>query len=1082
MSEKKKRNWLKILFIGLGIGFATLLATLIIIPIIYKQEIKELAIKEVNKMLLADVSVGDDFNLTILSTFPRLTAQLNDIKITGRNRFANVELASIEQFGIQINFWSLFSDKYEVNGFILKKPTIDIRVLQDGTANYDIVKPDSVKKEEESQPFVLSLKRYAIEGGNIKYDDKSSNLFAEIRNLNHTGSGNLMADVIDFNTETTMDQLTFKMDGLTYLSKVKTNLIANLLMEFKEDSSKFTLKKNQLSLNSFTTSIDGFYELLKDKSQMDLTLNTSEVTFKDLLSLIPTFYKTGFEKMVTNGSMQLNAKAKGTLDAKNYPAWNVALKVANASIHYPDLPEQIKNIQIDVKSDFPGGSDLNRMTATVNKLHLEFAQNVIDAYANLKNMMTQPFVDGKINAKVDLATLSKVLPMEEGEKYSGKLKVDAKVKGLLDTKNYPAWNVDANLTNGLVQYPGMPEKLENIQLIAHSQFKGGKDLDQMTLDVEKLHVNFLQNSIDAFLKLRNPMTKQTIDSRVKAQVDLATLSKVIPMAEGEKYQGLMNADVILKGNVSDVQSGRYNQFHADGNLSLKKMVYVTPSLSKPVKVNDMLFKFTPKNLNLARLVGTVGKSDFTMNGTIDNYLAYWFNQEKLRGTFNFNSKQLDVDELMGFVPASSSATTAAEPTTTMETPILIPENIDFNLHTNIANVRYSGVDMKNVNGNVGVRNQTVYLNNLTTQTMGGSVGLNGSYSTHNPSKPSVNIGYDLKQIDIHSLVTHFVSVGKFAPILKLVQGRISSQLSLSSLVQPDFSPILSSVQSLGNLATASVTIDKLPIVGDIGKTLKISELSSIKNLKDITANFKIEDGKMYLSKPMNFKLGKIGTELSGYTGLDQSIGYQMKMNVPKEQIPQALIKTIEKGMEKINGIVPQLNLNNLPDFIPVNVQIGGTVQKPKITTDIEQSVRKVAGNIKSQVKETITEKATQVKDSVKTVVTNKVDETKEEVKAKASAEIEKQKQQILNAAQKQADNVKKQGKNAADKVRTEADKAAQKLIDEAGSNFLKKKAAEVAGKKLKEEAEKKAQKIEEEANRNADSIMDKAREKANKIK
>lgn len=1083
MTKEGKKSWLKITLWTIGIGFISILAALIIIPIFYKQEIKEMALKEINKMLLADVSI-EDFDLTIVSTFPKLTAQFDQVKVTGRDRFDKVELANIERFDVQIDFWSLFDDQYEVKGFTLQKPKIDVRVLQDGTANYDIVKPDSLKTEEElkeSTPFKLSLKNYAIKEGDIRYDDKAGQLFAEIKNINHKGSGDLMSDIIDFDTKTQMDALTFKMGGMTYLSKVKVDLIANLLMEFKENSSKFTLRKNKLSLNSFTTSIDGFYELLADKSEMNLSLNTDKVTFKDLLSLIPTFYRTGYEKMVTNGSLKLDANLKGTLDDNNYPAWNIGLKVADASVKYPDLPEQIKNIQIDAQSNFAGGSDLNKMTAEVKKLHLEFAKNLIDANAKVRNIMTQPNIDGKIDANVDLATLGKVIPLEKDEEYKGKLKLAAKINGILSETIYPAWDVAVNLKDGVVKYPGVPEKLENIQLVAASSFSGGKDLDKMTLDVTQLQVDFLKNKIDAFLKVRQPITSQNIDAKIKANVDLATLEKVMPMEEGENYKGRLDADIILKGSVQEVQKGRYNNFNADGTLTLKNVVYATPNLPKEVNIKAMLFKFTPKNLNLAGLKGSIGKSDFSISGTIDNYLAYWFNSDQLKGNFNFKSDLLDVDELMGYVPASES-NEEAEPSTTIEDPILIPKNIDFNLNTQIKKVKYSGIDMNNVSGNVGLRNQTAYLNNLTTQTMGGTVILGGNYKTTNPAKPEVNINYDLKNIDINALATNFYSIGKFAPVLKLVQGKVSSKLNLTSLVKPDFSPILMSVQSLGDLSTTSVTIDKLPVVGSIGNALKMEKLTSIKTLKDITAKFKIEDGKLHLVKPMNFKMGKIQTELTGFTGLDQSIGYLMKMDIPKGEIPGVIIENVEKGLAKVNGLAPQLNLGSLPDFIPVNVNIGGTVKKPKITTDIEQSVKKAAGNVKNQVKEAVEDKINETKEEVKETVTNKVNETKEEVKTKVNAEVEKQKQKLLNEAQKQADAVKKQGKDLANKTRNEANKAAQKLIDEAGSNILKKKAAELAAKKLRDEGESKAQKIENEANKQADDIMKKAKEKADKIK
>ena len=109
-----------------------------------------------------------------------------------------------------------------------------MRILNNGKANYDIVKPDSVKTpEEKSEPsnFKLSLKEYSINNANIRYDDQVGDMFTELKNMTHVGKGDLTADVIDFKTTTTMDEMTFEMEGVSYLKKVKTEVIANILME-----------------------------------------------------------------------------------------------------------------------------------------------------------------------------------------------------------------------------------------------------------------------------------------------------------------------------------------------------------------------------------------------------------------------------------------------------------------------------------------------------------------------------------------------------------------------------------------------------------------------------------------------------------------------------------------------------------------------------------------------------------------------------------------------------------------------------------------------------------------------------------
>jgi uncharacterized protein involved in outer membrane biogenesis len=132
-----------------GITFLVLLLALILIPIIFKNQIKEMVVDEVNKNLNAELSVGD-FDLTFISTFPNMTVELYDTKLVGKDKFKGVELVKMKKMSANVGFWSVIAgDQVEVNEIHIEKPIIDIRILEDGFANYDIVKSDDEKTKED---------------------------------------------------------------------------------------------------------------------------------------------------------------------------------------------------------------------------------------------------------------------------------------------------------------------------------------------------------------------------------------------------------------------------------------------------------------------------------------------------------------------------------------------------------------------------------------------------------------------------------------------------------------------------------------------------------------------------------------------------------------------------------------------------------------------------------------------------------------------------------------------------------------------------------------------------------------------
>lgn len=955
VTKKKKSIGRKILKWS-GISFLIILIVLTITPFVFKDQIKDMALKEVNKMLLAKVDIAD-FDLTFIRTFPNMTARFDSVSIIGTNQFKDMKLADIKRLDVQLNFWSVVTgDQIEINGISVEEPKFDVRILKDGTANYDIMKPDSIKTPEEQEPsnFKLSLKKYSINNADIRYDDRSSNMLAVLKNMTHTGKGDLTADIIDFDTKTIMDELTFKMDGMTYLSKVKTDLVANILMEFTEKASKFTLKKNTLALNNLKLSVDGFYEMLENKDNMDLKLNASKATFKDFLSLIPAFYHTGYEKMVTKGTLALNAHVKGTMDEKNMPGWDAGIKIDNASIRDPELPKSI----------------------------------------------------------------------------------------------------------------------ENISVIANSKFKGGSNMDMMTVDVPKFHASFAGNQLDATLKLRNPITDPLIDTRILAKVNLATLGEVVPMPQGESYAGKLDADITLKGRMSSIEKEKYEDFNANGTLKLMDLLYNSPDLPDAVNVKTMLFRFSPKNLALENLDAKMGKSDFKVNGTIDNYLGYFLRDELLKGSFNFNSNQIDLDQIMGTTPAPTNTSNTETPAESSGDPLLIPDNVDFNLNANINTLKYNGIDLKNVQGNIKVKEEIASLNNLTMNAMGGFVGLTGSYNTQNHDKPKVDIQYVLKELDIAQLVSNFVTIEKLAPIAKYTQGKISSSFKMNTFLTPSLEPIYSTLTGGGDFSTTKIVISGFEPLKKISSELKMDKLAT-QTIQNLNARFKFENGKVALN-PFDVKLGNIVTNISGTSSIEQDIDYALKMNIPKDEIPASMLKLVESGLQKVNGISPKIQLKELPAFIPVNLKVIGKMKDPKVTSDLKESIMSLTGNVKDQLKDAGKEVVEKAKDSVRTVIDNKVKDVKED--------FTKKKEEIMAEAQKQADKVKAEGKKAGDAIRNEGQKGAKRLMDEAGSNPLKKKAAEIAGNKLIKEANESANKTEAEANKQADGIMAKGREQADKLK
>ena len=955
--KKKKPLWRRILK-WTGITFLVLLLLIIAAPFIFKGKIIRLVKEQANNNLNAVIDFDeDDVEISLLTTFPNFSITLKNFKVDGKDKFEGVNLADIKALTAKVNVWDVVGgSSIAVKKIELVEPNINVLVLEDGSANYDIAIPDTTAVEEESgDPFKFALEEYIISGGNITYDDRSLATYVNMTNLNLNGAIEIDGDAYTFISDLKSDEFTIKYDDVAYLNKTKADVQSNLVIEMPADTPmKFIFKENEIKLNNFKLDTDGNFIMADDHYDMDITFDAGKSTFKDLLSLIPTPYAVDMGDIDATGKLALNGAAKGKYSDTEIPGFDINLDIDKARIQYPDVPKAIENL-----------------------------------------------------------------------------------------------NVKTNIKRS-----------------------AGADLDNLILNVTSLTAAFAGNSLDASLLVKNPMSDPDLSAKLISDINLETLKEVMPMAEGESYSGTINSDINIAGRMSSIENEQYDKFNATGDLSILNMKYASADLPDPVQIDSMLFKFSPQNLDLANFKAKMGETEIHADGKIDNYIAYYFKEELLKGHFNVAVNKLDLDKLMATdgTETEETSTATVEGDTTSYGVIPIPGNIDFDLKSSLGQVIYSGLPIDNIKGDVRILDKTAELTNLSMNALGGEIILNGKYDTKNEQTPKIAMNYNLKSIDIKQASEAFVTVEKLAPIAKHCTGKISSEFSMVTDLNGNMEPVYNSISGEGNMSSNKVYIEGFEPLNKLAANLKMEKLAK-QTIDNVKMSFKFAEGKIhYDESPV--KLGKIKSTIGGSTSFEQDIDYKMNMFIPKSELPSSAIMAAEKAMGTAGNL--GIDLGTLPNEIPVKVKMLGKVQNPKITTDLQEQLLSLSGNLTDKLKEKLNETV----DSVKQEVIEKVEEKIDEVKEDVTEQVNK----IMADAEKKSNQVKSEGQKAAQKIRDEADKAYDQAVAAAGNNPVKKKAAKILAQKAKDKAYKKADDTEAIANKKADDIMSAANVQADKLR
>jgi hypothetical protein len=265
-------------------------------------------------------------------------------------------------------------------------------------------------------------------------------------------------------------------------------------------------------------------------------------------------------------------------------------------------------------------------------------------------------------------------------------------------------------------------------------------------------------------------------------------------------------------------------------------------------------------------------------------------------------------------------------------------------------------------------------------------------------------------------------------------------------------PVISTITGGGEMRSESVQILESKTFDMMKNVLKLDQkYTSI--VKDITATFAINDGRLFV-RPFDTKLGNIKMNISGDQGLDQTLNFVVRTEIPRSELGDAAGALM--GALAAQAATIGMSLTP-PEIIKVNLKIGGTFLKPVITPSF-------AGSEGVSPVTTVTQ-------AVKEEVTEKVNE-----EARAQAD------KILKEAEEQAKVLREEAASSAKAIRTEADLQGKKLIKDAEPKgtiavAVAKKGAEI----LNKEADKRAAQLEAEANARADKLLADARAKADEL-
>ncbi|TAL70806.1 MAG: AsmA family protein [Bacteroidetes bacterium] len=896
---------------------------------------------------------------------------------------------------------------------------------------------------------------------NVKFEDYKLGFFRNFPNLSFSLNGVSVVGIDEFKNDTlagfksfnlvfNLSSL-FKKTGYEVKSIIVDRAVVNAIV-LKNGKTNWDIMKDTTTAQTPApkttpatgSSSSGMKILLKK-----VALLNSSISYVDASSAMKAYLK----------NINFNLKGDMTMSETDMV---LTINIGELTI-IMDGMKYLNKVVVDSKID---------MLANLDNMKFTFRDNyfsINDLKLNFSGMVAMPKNDIETDIKFGTAqtsfkTLLSLVPVVYMKDYkdlraSGEFALSGSAKGVYSSADstLPDITLALSVNNGLISYPALPEQIKNIN-IKTNVFVNGKNIDKTTVGVDLFHMELAGSPFDMTFALKTPMSDPDFKGSMVGRIDLSALSKAVPM-DSISLSGIIDMSVQMAGKMSMITKAQYDSFKASGTMNIKNMMVAMIGYPE-VKINTAGFEFTPAYASMSNTSLNVGgKSDFALNGRIENYIPYVFSNKTIKGNLSLRSKLTDVSEIMAKM-STDTATTVTD--TTSLTLIQVPKNIDFDFDALIDEFSYDNIKAQKVKGHIIVRNGILSIREAGMNILNGTISMNADYDTRDTLNPVMKADFDVQNIAVKDAFNTYNTVQKLAPAAKGIDGKINAKMAYASLLGRDMMPIINSINGAGKIHSDQITLLESVTFDKMKAILKLGDKYS-NTFKDVNISFKIADGRIFVT-PFDVRTGNLKMNIGGDQGLDQTLNYLVKTEIPRSDLGSSVNSLIDN----LSAQASAFGINYKPsEILKVNLKVTGTFTKPEVSPFFGSTTGESSGGVKETVKEV-----------VKQTIDNTVDKAKE--KAKAEAEI--QGARLVKEAEDRGQQLRDEAAKAAENIRKEADVQAQNLIDgSATKGTFAKMAAQKGADALRKTADKKATQLVQEADVQAKKLVEEAKTKRDEM-
>lgn len=659
------------LFLKILAGFLVTLIILVVGANMYfnDERLRDTVVPMLNENLGTEVEVSE-MSLSLFRSFPNAGVSMEGVRVPDQEGETVVKL---EELLLSVRIIPLISGDVNITELSLNSPEIYYTIYEDSTSNIDFLLADDPEEPAtDEEGLSLAIPNLSISNGKLHYNDHSSKTEILANGFNAQLSLQY-ADLIETDLTSELNSLTVNIDGKNYLNDLALQLdqISTLDLE----NEQLVIQEGSLAIRGLSLDLAGEIDSWSSEA-MNINLTTSSSTddFGELLTLVPPDYEEYVAGLETRGELTIDGTISGQYSEDQIPEYNFTVTVEDGYIKNNELPQAIEDVQLSFIAD-------NDQIA-IQTFEARAAQNSMSVTGTLFDPLEEnPGYDLNIDGDIDLSTIESFYAISDLdiERMAGTLIVDVNAKGTVEDPENSELDGTINLSDGLIQYAGVSQPIENINVDMSATNK--------VINIQSARLTAAGNSLSFTGSVNDPLdeTLRSIDVTGEANVDLATVKEFYPIDEDTlMMRGDLQSNIVLRGNLEpfDIQT-----LLQSSTLNLTNGYFAHSSVGEPIE--DITFEGTVSGnaLEISQATFRTGNNDLSVTGNVQEYLS---DDPVFNLTMDGNAQLGDVSKYYELKPWINELAGNAVMNLNAQGPAGDPLKIDLNGVLDLSEVRASG--------------------------------------------------------------------------------------------------------------------------------------------------------------------------------------------------------------------------------------------------------------------------------------------------------------------------------------------------------------------------------------------------------